>query len=502
MSRVRRALVAATLALICVISVALPAAAHATPFFSPTASSMTTARSFSAAAALPDGRVLITGGQNGSGHLSSAEIFDPASGTFSATVGSMSTVRYGPAAASLPDGRVLIAGGRIGSGYLSSAEIYDPASGTFSATAGSMTTARQSSGAAALPDGRVLIAGGLGGSTYLNSAEIYDPVDGTFSATANSMATTRVGPAGAPMPGGRVLIAGGSNQSGYFSSAEIYNTDPTPTFAGGSFGGVYLDEIATTDVEVTNLGSQNLTIAGPAVIGGADADDFFVLNDGCAGARLSFGESCDLTVEFAPSAAGTRTATLSFATDAPGPLLGSLTGSGLEAATGPTGATGGTGPTGATGPTTEATGPSGPTGGTGPAGPAGPSGPTGDTGPKGPDRPAPAASIPRIRKQAGPVKMKANGQIVLATVTCPKVACRVTRFSGRVRLANRRVKLVTRRPGRIPAGSTRVLAATVPKKARRAVRQSKPKAMAIFGVTAVSESKGRVQRPQMKVRVK
>ena len=98
--------------------------------------------------------------------------------------------------------------------------------------------------------------------------------------------------------------------------------------------------------------------------------------------------------------------------------------------------------------------------------------------------------------------MKKSGQLVLATVTCPGDACRVTKFSGRVRLAGRSVKLIAKRPGRIPAGASRVLAAVVPKRARRAVRQSKPEAMAIFGVTAVSESKGRVQRPRMKVRIK
>ena len=41
----------------------------------------------------------------------------------------------------LPSGKVLVAGGYDGSGVLSSAELYDPASGTWTAT-GSMSTAR------------------------------------------------------------------------------------------------------------------------------------------------------------------------------------------------------------------------------------------------------------------------------------------------------------------------------------------------------------------------
>ena len=71
--------------------------------------SMGTARGFHTATLLQDGRVLITGGENGSGQLSSAEVYDPATGTFAAT-GSMGTARYGHTATLLQDGRVLMTG--------------------------------------------------------------------------------------------------------------------------------------------------------------------------------------------------------------------------------------------------------------------------------------------------------------------------------------------------------------------------------------------------------
>jgi hypothetical protein len=58
----------------------------------------------------------------------------------------------------LPNGKVLVAGGFNG-GFLSSAELYDPASGTWSAT-GSLNTARTRHTAMLLPNGKVLVEGG------------------------------------------------------------------------------------------------------------------------------------------------------------------------------------------------------------------------------------------------------------------------------------------------------------------------------------------------------
>ena len=62
----------------------------------------------------------------------------------------------------LPNGKVLVAGGYNDVGILTSAELYDPASGTWTAT-GSLTTARQLHTATLLPNGKVLVAGGYNG---------------------------------------------------------------------------------------------------------------------------------------------------------------------------------------------------------------------------------------------------------------------------------------------------------------------------------------------------
>jgi hypothetical protein len=66
------------------------------------------------------------------GYLASAEVFNPATNTFSSVgIGLMGTARTGAVAAPLPDGRVLVAGGYDGSTRFSSAEIF-AASNAFS----------------------------------------------------------------------------------------------------------------------------------------------------------------------------------------------------------------------------------------------------------------------------------------------------------------------------------------------------------------------------------
>jgi hypothetical protein len=137
---------------------------------------MSRARTLHTATLLPNGKILIVGGSNGTADWAAAEIFDPAAtGTdkpYSST-GSMAAARDSHTATMLPNGKVLIAGGWNGTASLNSAELYDPASGTFSAAAGSMNAARAYHTATLLPSGNVLLAGGFDGSADLASAEVY-----------------------------------------------------------------------------------------------------------------------------------------------------------------------------------------------------------------------------------------------------------------------------------------------------------------------------------------
>jgi len=110
-----------------------------------------------------NGKVLIAGGNPGKGALATAELYDPSTGTFTAT-GSMTTPRgAGHTVTLLTDGRVLITGGRWNINAqppdVTSAELYDPSTGTFAAT-GNMIALHFDPTATLLSSGKVLIAAG------------------------------------------------------------------------------------------------------------------------------------------------------------------------------------------------------------------------------------------------------------------------------------------------------------------------------------------------------
>ena len=128
--------------------------------------SLTVERAAHTATRLNDGRVLIVGGQNASGPLASAEIYDPATGTVLAT-GSLATPRTNHAATLLPNGFVLVTGGLGAGAPLASTEIFDPATSSFAAGP-TMLSARSGHSATLLQDGRILLAGGA----TLGSAEM------------------------------------------------------------------------------------------------------------------------------------------------------------------------------------------------------------------------------------------------------------------------------------------------------------------------------------------
>lgn len=190
---------------------------------------MAVARRNHTATLLQDGRVLVAGGYNGlngdstgSGNVNAPELYNRATGTFDST-GAMSSARRYPTATMLLNGKVLIVGGGDSNNTaLSSAETYKSQTSTFTLT-GPMLTPRARHTATRLLNGKVLIAGGYGnGGSTIASAELYDPVSGSFSATG-SMAVARYRHTETRLLNGDVLIAGGSDGTTAVGSAEIYH---------------------------------------------------------------------------------------------------------------------------------------------------------------------------------------------------------------------------------------------------------------------------------------
>ena len=87
--------------------------------------------------------------------------------------GSMNNGRYYHTASVLTNGKVLVTGGYNGSIYLSSAQLYDPLTGTWTNT-GNMNNARYDHAASVLTNGIVVLTGGTTTSDHsLNSTELY-----------------------------------------------------------------------------------------------------------------------------------------------------------------------------------------------------------------------------------------------------------------------------------------------------------------------------------------
>lgn len=203
---------------------------------------------------LADGTVLIAGGQgqNGSGPTVAwpiAEIYNPSTQTFTA-VGTLNFPRQSHTATLLTNGKVLIAAGVINSVLVPSAELYDPVAQTFANT-GNLNSGRQLHSATLLSNGKVLIAGGLQSDsvTGIATAELYDPTAGTFSFTG-SMNTARGDHSATLLPDGTVLVAGGYNDIPPFtqpilSSAEVYNPATSAFTLTGSLVGQRWQHTAT-----------------------------------------------------------------------------------------------------------------------------------------------------------------------------------------------------------------------------------------------------------------
>jgi hypothetical protein len=185
--------------------------------------------------------VLVISGVNSTGSLSSAELYNPAMGKWAAT-GSPGAASSGYTTTVLPDGQLLLVGGEQAGTATSGAELYNPATGSMTtARAGHTATllqngqagpsAQRDFSATLLGNGQVLFSGGLNGTYPAKvhvraDATLFDPATATSTATG-SMTIPRAFHTLTVLQNGQVLAAGGETQNnvGKFSitaSSELY----------------------------------------------------------------------------------------------------------------------------------------------------------------------------------------------------------------------------------------------------------------------------------------
>lgn len=174
---------------------------------------------------LPDGRVLAAGGTTTldvfNGLLDSAEIYDPATGAWS-DAGKMGRRRIDPGVAVLPDGRVLVAGGNDSPAPTRSTDLFDPATLTWSAGP-EMRVERGQPTAILLPSGQVFVAGGFdAGDSPLRSTEVYDPETNIWS-DGPAMNSPRGAATALILDGGYLLLAGSFDPE-LANTAELLRT--------------------------------------------------------------------------------------------------------------------------------------------------------------------------------------------------------------------------------------------------------------------------------------
>jgi hypothetical protein len=212
------------------------------------------ARSRHKSVVLRNGTVLVIGGLPVTGGLvkstSTCEIYDPVSNTFSPT-GRMNFGRTHATAVLLPDGRVLVAGGNgtnnLNPTFLSghnTAEIYDPTTGSWS-MAGQMSVTRAfEPWSVYLPStNSIFVGGGLdsGGTVATLNIDVYDVASGTWSVSPTKLNSFRTRAVALLMNNGTILASGGETLG--LSTPELYipatSTTTYPKYASGKMNGTY-----------------------------------------------------------------------------------------------------------------------------------------------------------------------------------------------------------------------------------------------------------------------
>jgi N-acetylneuraminic acid mutarotase len=228
-------------------------------------STLTPARVAFVPVLLDNGKVLVAGGDTGSGNsaLSETSLYDPANDSWE-HVNGLNQYRNSAPTVKLKDGRILIISGVVGQGPMltETAEIFDPATNLWSYTGSLNNSISDAMGGdvVLLDDGRVLKVGnGPGGSSKV--AELFNPATNTWKLTGNLL-VNRYNTKLIKLKNEKVLMIGGDQWGKTIADCEIF--DPATeqwtetgalTYARDSAGAVVLPDGKVFVAGGSNIGT-------------------------------------------------------------------------------------------------------------------------------------------------------------------------------------------------------------------------------------------------------
>src|SRR5438093_1253809 len=177
---------------------------------------------------MPDGKLLLIGGEGKDGPLAVAIVFDPLTGTKITLSSQLATPRAWHTATLLPDGKVLILGGLDASGkVVEKAEAFDLETKTFNLLPPTLLVPRAHHSATLLTDGRLLVVGGVSeaGETLAN-AQLWNSKTQSQTSLPDGLVIARQGHQATLLPDGQVLLLGGVGTDGRtLENGELYDPE-------------------------------------------------------------------------------------------------------------------------------------------------------------------------------------------------------------------------------------------------------------------------------------
>jgi hypothetical protein len=186
------------------------------------------ARNDAASVPLPDGRMMLIGGDSGGeaqGEAYASVLVLAADGSRWSDLAPLTEARAYPAAALLPDGKVLVAGGLSSPGDsgepLKTAELWEPATQKWTALP-PMAHQREAPAMCVLPSGRVAVLHGYGADGMARTdGEVFDPVKREWEPLAERASHSH----GNFTDSGAVAVAGGLVAAGGAATTELYDEE-------------------------------------------------------------------------------------------------------------------------------------------------------------------------------------------------------------------------------------------------------------------------------------